>query len=80
MSNTFIVITSFIICLRILEKLVFGAGLFADDYLILLSYVRHRDYQAGSYSVPTIYDANILACLVVYRNTKFYNKCPWAYV
>jgi hypothetical protein len=39
MSNAFIVISGFMVGIRMTEKVIFGKGVFADDYLILLSYV-----------------------------------------
>lgn len=38
-SIGFLAVTSFVVALRMLERLYFGFGLYVDDYLILFSYV-----------------------------------------
>lgn len=39
-SIGFLAATSLVVALRIFERFYFGCGLYADDYLILFSYVR----------------------------------------
>lgn len=42
LAIVFFSVTSFIVVLRFYQRLFLGSGLYSDDYLILLSYVRAK--------------------------------------